>query len=158
MWNGALFRFRPSLWLGTYYTQRMRSCLMIFVILAWWRTTTEEVGTAWRNFWRRGFCYLCGSWSFGHGISLSPEHDQSYPVCGISNSSYYPSWSDSRIHSSSQTPASDSPHWIRRDILLEFWLGKSWTYCHRHDERYAFLRVICMRFLIVFWIRYHFGL
>ena len=64
-----LLRFWPSLWLemvsstftwpGTIILNVCVHVLIYFVILPWWRTTPEEVGTARRNFWRRNFCYSC---------------------------------------------------------------------------------------------------
>ena len=70
---------------------RICSCLIYFVIPAWWRTATEEVATAWRNF--------CCSWSIGHGTSLS----WSFLSClWYIQLFYYPRslyWIDSRIQS-----------------------------------------------------------
>ena len=143
-WDGDLY-----LWTGTYYTQRMRSCLMYFVILAWWRTTTEEVGTAWRNYWRRSFGYSWGSWYIRRGIFWS----WSVPSCLWHVwLFYYPSQSDSRIHSSSQTSASDSSRWLEETSCWSF----KWTNSERRTVRLLVLGMWLL--LIFFWFRYHFSL
>ena len=160
MRNGTLLRFWPSLWLemvsstftwpGTIILNVCVHVLMYFVILPWWRTTPEEVGTAWRNYWRRSFGYSWGSWSIRRDISRS----WSVPSCLWHVwLYYYPSQSDSRIHSSSQTSASDSSRWLEETSCWSF----KWANSERRTVRLLVLGMWLL-FYFIFWFRYHFSL
>ena len=65
---------------------------------------------------------------------------------------YYPSQSDSRIHSSSPTSASDSSRWLEETSCWSF----KWTNSERRTVRLLVLGMWLL--LIFFWFRYHFSL